>query len=60
MHQQKYFTSNFFINEIFSVEKFPNCGSYIAVCCYIIKCQFFIDKSYMNLLSCIIPYMSET
>ena len=26
MHQPKYFTSNFFINEIFSVEKFPNYG----------------------------------
>ena len=26
MHQQKYFTLNFFINEIFSVEKFPNYG----------------------------------
>ena len=29
MHQRKYFTSNFFINEIFSVEKFPNYGIYI-------------------------------
>ena len=27
MHQRKYFTSNFFINEIFSVEKFPNYGT---------------------------------
>ena len=26
MHQQKYLTLNFFINEIFSVEKFPNYG----------------------------------
>ena len=26
MHQRKYFNSNFFINEIFSVEKFPNYG----------------------------------
>ena len=26
MHQRKYFTLNFFINEIFSVEKFPNYG----------------------------------
>ena len=26
MHQRKYFTSNFFINEIFSVEKFANYG----------------------------------
>ena len=24
MHQRKYFTSNFFNNEIFSVKKFPN------------------------------------
>ena len=29
MHQRKYFTMNFFINEIFSVEKFPNYG----ICC---------------------------
>ena len=28
MHQRKYFNSNFFINEIFSVEKFPNYGKY--------------------------------
>ena len=28
MHQRKYFTSNFFINEIFSVKKFPNYGIY--------------------------------
>ena len=28
MHQRKYFTLNFFINEIFSVEKFPNYGIY--------------------------------
>ena len=27
MHQRKYFTLNFFINEIFSVEKFPNYGN---------------------------------
>ena len=26
MHQRKYFTLNFFINEIFSVKKFPNYG----------------------------------
>ena len=26
MHQQKYFTLNFFINEILSVEKFLNYG----------------------------------
>ena len=26
MHQRKYFTLNIFINEIFSVEKFPNYG----------------------------------
>ena len=26
MYQQKYFTLNFFINEIFSVKKFPNYG----------------------------------
>ena len=26
MHQRKYFTSNFFINEVFSVEKFPKYG----------------------------------
>ena len=26
MHQRKYFTSNFFINEIFYVEKFLNYG----------------------------------
>ena len=32
MHQRKYFTSNFFINEIFSVEKFPNYGSYSVSC----------------------------
>ena len=31
MHQRKYFTSNFFINEIFSVEKFPNYGSFNVV-----------------------------
>ena len=30
MHQRKYFNSNFFINEIFSVEKFPNYGIYIV------------------------------
>ena len=28
MHQRKYFTLNFFINEIFSVENFPNYGNY--------------------------------
>ena len=28
MHQRKYFTLNFFINEIFSVEKFLNYGNY--------------------------------
>ena len=27
MHQRKYFNSNFFINEIFSVEKVPNYGN---------------------------------
>ena len=26
MHQRKYFNSNFFINEIFSVKKFPTYG----------------------------------
>ena len=26
MHPRKYFTLNFFINELFSVEKFPNYG----------------------------------
>ena len=26
MHPRKYFALNFFINEIFSVEKFPNYG----------------------------------
>ena len=26
MYQRKYFTLNIFINEIFSVEKFPNYG----------------------------------
>ena len=26
MYPQKYFTLNFFINEIFSVKKFPNYG----------------------------------
>ena len=26
MHPRKYFTLNFFINEIFSVENFPNYG----------------------------------
>ena len=31
MHQRKYFNSNFFINEIFSVEKFPNYGIAIQV-----------------------------
>ena len=31
MHQRKYFTSNFFINEIFSVEKFPNYGSHCSL-----------------------------
>ena len=31
MHQQKYFTLNFFINEIFSFEKFPNYGIREAV-----------------------------
>ena len=30
MHQRKYFTLNFFINEIFSVEKFPNYGTLIG------------------------------
>ena len=29
MNKRKYFTSNFFINEVFSVEKFPNYGIYI-------------------------------
>ena len=28
MHQRKYFTLRIFINEIFSVEKFPNYGNY--------------------------------
>ena len=27
MHERKYFALNSFINEIFSVEKFPNYGS---------------------------------
>ena len=31
MHQRKYFNLNFFINEIFSVEKFSNYGSYCIV-----------------------------
>ena len=31
MHQRKYFTLNFFINEIFSFEKFPNYGIKEAV-----------------------------
>ena len=31
MHQRKYFTSNFFINEIFSVEKFLNYGTSLIV-----------------------------
>ena len=34
MHQRKYFNLNFFINEIFSIEKFPNYGiiyNYIAI-----------------------------
>ena len=30
MHQRKYFALNFFINEIFSVEKFPNYGNWIG------------------------------
>ena len=31
MDQRKYFTSNLFINEIFSVEKFPNYGMLCAL-----------------------------
>ena len=35
MHPRKYFTLNFFINEIFSVEKFPNYSrSIIVLSCY--------------------------
>ena len=30
MHQRKYFTLNFFINEIFSAEKIPNYGKCLA------------------------------
>ena len=33
MHQRKYFNSNFFINEIFSVEKFPNYGIFNVNMC---------------------------
>ena len=32
MHQRKYFTLNFFINEIFSVEKFPNYSICVLHC----------------------------
>ena len=35
MHQRKYFTLKFFINEIFSAEKFPNYGIFV-VCMYIL------------------------
>ena len=35
MHQRKYFTLNFFINEIFSVKKFLNYGSYVYMCIYV-------------------------
>ena len=40
MHPQKYFTLNFFINEIFSVEKYPNYGMYIYIYIYIYKKNF--------------------
>ena len=48
MNQRKYFTSNFFINEIFSVEKFPNYGIYVYIYIYI-----YIYVYFYNIYTCI-------
>ena len=48
MHQQKYFTSNFFINEIFFVEKFPNYG----------KLQYYQSKVCTGTVSLYYVYVS--
>ena len=48
MHQRKYFTLNSFINEIFSVEKFPNYSIFSEIIVFSEISEYFSLRKFLR------------